>query len=70
MDKQLKTFKKYVRWEFKIAVHGYGRNIRQALIDASAELARVARESDEGTLLSIQNHELILIDENDTEDEI
>ena len=60
----MKTFKDKVRWNFRISMRGYGRNVKEALSDAVAQLdfdvdcsfSRVDFEA-------IENHELISIDE-------
>lgn len=67
---KLKVFQKEVRWNFKIAIHGYGKDVKKALIDAAGRLENEAI-SDYGTsdYVAIQNHEVVSIDEDDVADE-
>lgn len=64
---ELKKFKQKVRWEFKISMHGYGKNIKEALTKAlESTLSEV--ENNEIDFLAIQNYETIDIVESDTEE--
>lgn len=62
----MKKFKDKVRWEFKVATHGYGRNVREALIDS---LESLRDGLDKETLEAIEEHETVSIDETDIYDE-
>lgn len=61
-----KKFTKKVRWEFKVAVHGYGRTCKEALADAAEHLQHqcefdfAANDFD-----SIEEHETIDVLEDD-----
>jgi len=61
-----KKFALPVRWEFKIAVHGYGRNVKEALLDAASRL-ETQTESDFGNsdFEAIELHEVVSVNERD-----
>ncbi len=63
-----KKFPLRVRWDFKISVEGYGRNVKEALASAAERLAyQVESEFDLTDFLKIQEHEVERIDEGDIE---
>lgn len=64
----MKKFKNHVRWDFRIALDGNGKNCRDALRDA---LTRGLQNLEDGTLdvELIENHEVMHIDETDTTEE-
>jgi len=63
-----RVFKDRVRWEFRIAVHGYGRNVEEALQAAASNLQRqVNYDFSSEDFQAIEDHELVLVDEGDTE---
>lgn len=61
----MKSFNKKVRWEFKLAMHGYGENVREALRDALCRMSENLNDQSEGDLHSIENNEVVMIDESD-----
>ncbi len=64
----MKQFEFKVKWAFKISVEGYGRNVREALLDAASRLDyQVESEFADNDLESIEKHEVINIDESDIE---
>lgn len=65
---KMKNFNKCVRWEFKVACHGYGKNVKTALIDAAGQLEQTARDASPNDLLAIEEYEVVTIDETDIED--
>jgi hypothetical protein len=69
---KFKKFDKNVRWNFKIAIHGYGKNVREALLEATNRLERQieTNEFSSDDFIAIQNHEVVSIEEDDiAEDE-
>jgi hypothetical protein len=67
-----KKFENRVRWDFKIAIHGYGRDVREALLDAcetmTFDLANRYQISKEDLDL-IEEHEVVLVTESDIAEE-
>lgn len=61
-----KKYKDKVRWDFKLACHGYGRNVKEALLDVCRSLEmQVEGDFDQGDLQKIEDHELMGVDEAD-----
>lgn len=62
-----KEFKNNVRWDFKISISGYGKNVRDALLDAferEGDALSIISDKD-SAWLAIENHEVVDIDEKD-----
>jgi dsRNA-specific ribonuclease len=59
-----KIFKKKVRWDFRISMEGYGRNVKEALKNAT-QLFLERLENGEHDLEAIEEHEVVLILEDD-----
>lgn len=66
----MKKFEQRVRWEFKLSVHGHGRDCREALIAAAERLLFAARDGDfqQTEFEAIEKYETVLIDETDVDD--
>lgn len=64
----MKKFEKPVRWEFKLAMHGYGKNVGLALKDA-LRLMEYELENHSVDLEAIEKHEVVNILEDDIDEE-
>jgi hypothetical protein len=61
-----KKYKKKVRWDFKLACHGYGRDVKEALLDVCRSLEmQVEGDFGPGDLEKIEDHEVMGVDEQD-----
>jgi hypothetical protein len=62
----MKQFDKKVRWNFKLAISGYGQNceeaLRDALLTATFEIEDWVHDD---SIEAIENHEVSLIDEDE-----
>lgn len=58
------VFEDRVRWEFKLAMHGYGKTCEEALIDALETNLRDA-EAYEMDFKAIEKYEVISFDKED-----
>lgn len=63
----MKRFNKNVRYEFKISMHGYGKNVKKALLDAVERLNDSIYDMSQNDLDAIEKFETISIDEKDVE---
>ena len=53
---KLKKFEKPVRWNFKISVFGYGRNVKEALLEAlNRKTNQIKDEYGSSVLIAIQD---------------
>lgn len=64
----MKKFDKKVRFEFRFAMHGYGRNTKEALLSALEIAEQTVKDMDKHDIEAVENGEIILIDEESTED--
>lgn len=65
----MKKFDNPVRWDFKISISGYGKDVKQAIIDASRNLqSQAERDFHKNDFESIEEHEVISIDLSDIKD--
>jgi hypothetical protein len=66
----MKNYNERVRWNFELALHGYGKNIKEALLDALTRMhSDVQTDLAESDLESIEKHEVISIDVTDIDEE-
>ena len=62
----MKKYEKQVRWNFKYSLHGYGKTVKEALIDAlEREMESCEGSYVKNDYLAIQNHEVDSIEEDD-----
>ena len=65
----LNKFDKKVRWDFKLPIYGYGKNCKEALINAlNDEIGRVERNYTHKDLECIEKSDLILISPDDIDE--
>ena len=63
---KLRQFKKNVLWEFKIAITGHGKNIKESLMDAAQKLDdQVQFNFQKSDFEAIEKYELVNINEKD-----
>ena len=63
-----RKYKDKVRWEFKIAIGGHGRNCKEALRSAAENLLSIIDDFGPNDLGAIEEFETVLIDETDVEE--
>jgi hypothetical protein len=64
-----KKFDKKVRWEFEVSIHGYGKNIKEALKDAAERLeSQIEREFSPSDFQAIEDHEVISVNPDDVDE--
>jgi hypothetical protein len=64
------NFDKKVRWDFAVPIYGYGKNCKEALLNAlNDEIGRIKRDYSDDDLESIEMHNLILISPEDIDEE-
>lgn len=66
----MKRFEKRVKWNFKLAISGYGRTCKEALMDALLNATQDQTDwAQDDSMEAIEAHEVSVIDEDDFEDE-
>lgn len=61
-----KKYEKKVRWDFKVAFHGYGRTCKEALVDAAQHLEHQCEfDFAQSDFDAIENYETQNVSEND-----
>lgn len=61
-----KKFEKNVRWNFTISIHGHGKNIRSALLNAAENFTNeVEMDLQSNDFESMEQHNVVSIQEDD-----